>query len=231
MPPSMTRSTRVWSLMWANESRSEVTITQFHPARTAQVAAEALTSSASSPSGVTVRKPSASRRAAARSSWSTSSGSFGRAPPCSRGSPARAPTRCGRRARRPARRGRTGRRPRGSGAASRAAPTPAGRAGRAGRSRPARGGCGGAARARPPRAAGGASPSPRARVWPPGRTAASPGPARLLRRRRRSPRRWSPCPPPGRVRGGGSSRGWCGRSPGPGWARPTPTGPRSCARR
>ncbi len=76
MPPSMRRSTRVCALMWAKASRSEVMITQFQPLRSAHVAPEALTSSASSPGGVTVASPSASSSAPARSSWSTSSASF-----------------------------------------------------------------------------------------------------------------------------------------------------------
>ncbi len=80
IPPVIRRSTWVRSLMWANASRSEVISTQFHPERSAQVAAEALTSSASRPGGVTVSMPSASSRSAARSSWSTSAGSFSARP-------------------------------------------------------------------------------------------------------------------------------------------------------
>ena len=76
MPPSMSRSTCVCGLMWAKASRSEVMITQSQPLSSAQVAPEALTSSASSPGGVIVWSPRASSRAAARSSWSTSSSSF-----------------------------------------------------------------------------------------------------------------------------------------------------------
>ncbi len=80
IPPSMSRSTRVWWLMWAKASRSEVMITQSQPLAVAQVAPEALTSSASRPGGVRVASPSASSRAAARSSWSISSGSFSARP-------------------------------------------------------------------------------------------------------------------------------------------------------
>ncbi len=51
MPPLISRSTRVCSLMWAKESRSEVMMTHSHPWVSAHTAAEALTSSASSPAG------------------------------------------------------------------------------------------------------------------------------------------------------------------------------------
>ena len=80
MPPVIRRSTRVRSLMWANASRSEVMITQSQPRSSAQPAADALTSSASRPAGVTVRSPSASSSAAPRSSWSTSVASFSARP-------------------------------------------------------------------------------------------------------------------------------------------------------
>ena len=76
MPPLISRSTWVWSLISANASRSEVITTQFQPLRPAQAAPEALTSSASRPGGVWVASPRASSIAPARPSCSESNGSF-----------------------------------------------------------------------------------------------------------------------------------------------------------
>ena len=91
IPPVISRSTWVWSLMCAKTSRSEVIRTQLHPERSAQAAAEALTSSASSPGGVDGAHPErVEQGAGAVELVDERRVLLGAARPCTPGRPARA---------------------------------------------------------------------------------------------------------------------------------------------